>query len=310
MAARLVGSFAALVLLLIPACCQPETGKGLRREGEGQAPPAHLIGHDVIDTDKDGLISKAEIEGMLAKYRDDALAIMMHTIDHDQDGFLTPEETERFMQIGAKEFEEIDTDGDGLHSAREAGAAMDMQLAKQLDKFFGNYDVEPKDGKVDNNAFKRRKIWEELLTPGLREAIDKRATFDKKDKNGDHLHSRHEIGAAVNEEDALAHSEAMSADTDMNGRISFHEFQKHLEEKGIRPPKGSTYREMFDEVDLDGSGNHESSEVDAHIRRDFDERVSHILKDHDLNLDGALDWEEYVHIERRLARSIRRGPEL
>ena len=64
-------------------------------------------------------MSRAELEALMARFRDDALAILVDSADEDEDGFLTADESAASFGIDAARFAALDADGDGLHSVAE-----------------------------------------------------------------------------------------------------------------------------------------------------------------------------------------------
>ncbi len=124
--------FAALfsVAIALPVLAEPGKGKAMDRvaqadkDGDGKlsreeagALPKLSKQFDQIDTNKDGFISKEEMQAMRAKHDGERVS----RADTDRDGGISRAEAERFPKL-KENFDKLDTNKDGTLSKEELKA--------------------------------------------------------------------------------------------------------------------------------------------------------------------------------------------
>lgn len=118
----------------------PHAGHHGRHHGRGG--PA-MFDFDALDADRDGRITRDEIEG--------ARAARIAALDADGDGFVSRDELVAFRTEQARQriergvdrmFERMDADGDGRLSAAELMVRPDRMQGRMLDRMFDRVDTD------------------------------------------------------------------------------------------------------------------------------------------------------------------------
>ncbi|KAK7613018.1 hypothetical protein IWX49DRAFT_51713 [Phyllosticta citricarpa] len=132
---------------------------------------------------------------------------------------------------------------------------------------------------------------------------DFRAAFSVFDKNSDGVITAEELGEVMRSLGQEPTEEELrdivnELDVDTSGSIDFEEFLKMMAAKSKSMDSEQELRQAFAVFDRDGTGTIDASEL-SHVLKSLGEKLSdaeidEIIKQADLNGDGAIDYNEFV----------------